>query len=74
MQQVNGLSRVSGTHRDDAPWAHLKVLTSDSMSAYIGSANVTGAGIGGHNLELGVLVRGGPVLVVEQILDMFRRE
>lgn len=60
--------------RDDAPWAHLKVLTSDSKSAYIGSANVTGAGIGGRNLELGVLVRGGPVLVVEQILDMFRRE
>lgn len=59
--------------RDDAPWAHLKVLTSDSQSAYIGSANVTGAGIGGHNLELGVLVRGAPVVVVEGILDMFRQ-
>ena len=44
--------------RNDAPWAHLKVLTSDSTSAYIGSANVTGAGITGNNLELGVLVRG----------------
>jgi phosphatidylserine/phosphatidylglycerophosphate/cardiolipin synthase-like enzyme len=60
--------------RSDAPWAHLKVLASDSESAYIGSANVTGAGIGGHNLELGVLVRGAPVLVVEQILDMFRQD
>jgi phosphatidylserine/phosphatidylglycerophosphate/cardiolipin synthase-like enzyme len=60
------------TLRDDAPWAHLKVLTSDSASAYIGSANVTGAGIGGHNLELGVFVRGAPVVVVERILDMFR--
>ena len=60
------------TLRDDAPWAHLKVLTSDSESAYIGSANVTGAGIGGHNLELGVFVRGAPVVVVERILDMFR--
>jgi phosphatidylserine/phosphatidylglycerophosphate/cardiolipin synthase-like enzyme len=59
------------TLRDDAPWAHLKVLTADSESAYIGSANVTGAGIGGHNLELGVLVRGAHVGVVERILDMF---
>lgn len=57
--------------RDDAPWAHLKVLTADSIAAYIGSANVTGAGIGGHNLELGVLVRGEPVAVVEQVLSMF---
>lgn len=59
--------------RDDAPWAHLKVLTADSTAAYIGSANVTAAGIGGHNLELGVLVRGEPVAVVERILDMYRR-
>jgi phosphatidylserine/phosphatidylglycerophosphate/cardiolipin synthase-like enzyme len=60
------------TLRYDAPWAHLKVLTSDSVAAYIGSANVTGAGIAGHNLELGVLVRGHMVTVVEQILDLFR--
>ena len=59
--------------RDDAPWAHLKVLTADSSAAYIGSANVTGAGIGGHNLELGVLVRGQPVAVVDRILNMYRR-
>lgn len=59
--------------REDAPWAHLKVLTSDSRSAYIGSANVTSAGISGRNLELGVLVRGESVLVVERILDMFRQ-
>jgi phosphatidylserine/phosphatidylglycerophosphate/cardiolipin synthase-like enzyme len=59
--------------RYDAPWAHLKVLTSDSVAAYIGSANVTGAGIAGHNLELGVLVRGHMVAVVEQILDVFRQ-
>ena len=58
--------------RFDAPWAHLKVLTSDSVAAYIGSANVTGAGIGGHNLELGVLVRGATVVVVEEILDLYR--
>ncbi|MFF8022733.1 phospholipase D-like domain-containing protein [Streptomyces sp. NPDC007896] len=58
--------------REDAPWAHLKVLTSDSKAAYIGSANVTGAGIGGRNLELGVLVRGEPVIVVERVLDIYR--
>ena len=59
--------------RYDAPWAHLKVLTSDSSAAYIGSANVTGAGIAGHNLELGVLVRGHMVAVVESILDLYRQ-
>lgn len=60
--------------RFDAPWAHLKVLTSDSSSAYIGSANVTGAGLAGHNLELGVLVRGPAVAVVESVLDLFREQ
>jgi phosphatidylserine/phosphatidylglycerophosphate/cardiolipin synthase-like enzyme len=59
--------------RTDAPWAHLKVLTSDSTQAYIGSANVTGRGITGPNLELGVLVRGPAVVVVERILDRFRQ-
>jgi phosphatidylserine/phosphatidylglycerophosphate/cardiolipin synthase-like enzyme len=62
-----------GTLRYDAPWAHLKVLSSDSTAAYIGSANVTGAGIAGHNLELGVLVRGPAVAVVEQLLNLFRQ-
>jgi len=57
--------------REDAPWAHLKVLTSDSIAAYIGSANVTGAGMAGPNLELGVLVRGPTVAVVERVLDLF---
>ncbi len=60
--------------RFDAPWVHLKVLTSDSLAAYIGSANVTGAGIAGHNLELGVLVRGATVSVVESILELYREQ
>lgn len=60
------------TMRTDAPWAHLKVLSSDSTAAYIGSANVTGAGIRGPNLELGVLVRGPAVVAVEQLVDSFR--
>jgi phosphatidylserine/phosphatidylglycerophosphate/cardiolipin synthase-like enzyme len=59
--------------RFDAPWAHLKVLTCDARAAYIGSANVTAAGMAGHNLELGVLVRGATVAVVEQILDLYRQ-
>lgn len=60
------------TLRDDAPWAHLKALTADSKAAYIGSANVTGAGLAGHNLELGILVRGPTVAVIERVLDLFR--
>lgn len=60
--------------RLDAPWAHLKVMTSDSFAAYIGSANVTEAGIAGHNIELGVLVRGPTVMVVEHILDLYRQD
>jgi phosphatidylserine/phosphatidylglycerophosphate/cardiolipin synthase-like enzyme len=58
--------------QDDAPWAHLKVLSADAIAAYIGSANVTGAGIGGRNLELGILVRGTAVATVEKVLDLFR--
>ncbi len=58
--------------RSDAPWAHLKVLSCDSVAAYIGSANVTAAGIAGPNLELGILVRGPAVAVVERVLDLFR--
>ena len=60
------------TLRADAPWAHLKVISTDSTAAYIGSANVTGAGIGGPNLELGVFVRGPSVAVVERLIDSFR--
>ncbi len=58
--------------RDDAPWAHLKVLSSDSVAAYLGSANITGAGISGPNLELGVFVRGHAVGVIEHLLESFR--
>ena len=67
------IARLSVTAlRDDAPWAHLKVLSSDATAAYIGSANVTRAGIGGQNLELGILVRGNAVATVEKVLDLFR--
>lgn len=69
---VAGNFRISRL-RFDAPWAHLKVMTSDSVAAYIGSANVTGAGIAGRNLELGVLVHGATVSVVEEILNLYRQ-
>jgi phosphatidylserine/phosphatidylglycerophosphate/cardiolipin synthase-like enzyme len=58
--------------QDDAPWAHLKVLSSDATAAYIGSANVTKAGIADRNLELGILVLGPAVATVEKVLDLFR--
>jgi phosphatidylserine/phosphatidylglycerophosphate/cardiolipin synthase-like enzyme len=60
------------TLRYDAPWAHLKVLSSDSGAAYIGSANVTGAGMAGLNLELGILVHGPAVAVVDRLLDLYQ--
>lgn len=73
IRDSGSLSRFSVSRlRFDAPWAHLKALTSDSWSAYIGSSNVTGPGLSGHNLELGVLVRGPAVEVVERVLDHFR--
>jgi len=48
------------------------VLSANASAAYIGSANVTRAGIASENLELGVLVRGSAVATVEELLDLFR--
>jgi phosphatidylserine/phosphatidylglycerophosphate/cardiolipin synthase-like enzyme len=58
----------------DAPFAHLKVMAVDASVAYIGSANITAAGLAGRNLELGVRVRGARVAVIDRILDLFRWE
>lgn len=55
----------------DAPFAHLKVMVVDGSAAYIGSANITAAGLAGRNLELGVLVRGDGVSVIDRILDLY---
>ena len=55
----------------DGPWAHLKVLVSDSASAYVGSANLTGPAIGGANLELGVLVGGLAATEIERLLERY---
>jgi phosphatidylserine/phosphatidylglycerophosphate/cardiolipin synthase-like enzyme len=56
----------------DAPFAHLKVMVVDGSTAYIGSANITAAGLAGRNLELGVLVRGSQVAVIDGILDLYQ--
>jgi phosphatidylserine/phosphatidylglycerophosphate/cardiolipin synthase-like enzyme len=56
----------------EAPFSHLKVMVVDGEAAYIGSANITGAGLAGRNLELGVLVRGSQVAVIERILDLYQ--
>lgn len=58
----------------DAPWAHLKVVVADSRLAYIGSANITGAGLAGRNFELGVIVYGAEVAVIDRLLDLYRGE
>ena len=55
---------------DPLPWPHLKVVTVDGRAAYIGSANITGPGLVGRNLELGVLVRGQQVEAIERTLDL----
>jgi phosphatidylserine/phosphatidylglycerophosphate/cardiolipin synthase-like enzyme len=56
----------------DAPFAHLKVMVVDASIAYVGSANITAAGLAGRNLELGVLVRGAQVAVIDRILDLYQ--
>jgi hypothetical protein len=47
---------------------HLKVLSVDGRWAYIGSANLTWAALI-HNVELGVLVDGGEVVVLDNLFD-----
>ena len=56
----------------DAPFSHLKVMVVDESMAYVGSANITGAGLAGRNLELGVVVRGRQVAVVAAILELYQ--
>ena len=55
-------------------WPHLKVVTVDGSSAYVGSANFTGAALAGRNLELGVLVRGSGVALIDNVLDLIALE
>ena len=53
-------------------FAHMKVLSVDRRSAYIGSANTTMAGLS-TNFELGALVEGRGVEIIEAFLDRVER-
>lgn len=64
-----GSQMAAGFPESDKSWSHLKVVTADSMTAYVGSANMTGAALSGRNLELGVLVRGHAVAQIEQAIE-----
>lgn len=50
-------------------WPHLKVVTSDGLRAYVGSANFTRPGLTGQNIELGVLITGEIVRAIDNLLD-----
>ena len=51
------------------PFPHLKVMTVDGKTAYVGSANLTSAALEARNLELGVLVVGEQVRILDGFLD-----
>ena len=53
----------------EGPWPHWKVLTTDGVAAYVGSANLTVRGLAEGNLEFGVLLRGDGTAVIDGILD-----
>lgn len=56
------------------PWPHLKVVLSDDTEAYIGSANITSAAFEGRNIELGVLIKGGEVAAIKEVMDLIPYE
>ncbi|MCY4579227.1 MAG: phospholipase D family protein [Chloroflexi bacterium] len=53
------------------PFPHLKVMTVDGKTAYVGSANLTAAALEARNLELGVLVVGEQVQILDGFLDSY---
>ena len=54
----------------EQPWPHMKAVVVDEAAAYVGSANLTGNALLGHNLELGVLIR-GDLSVLQAIIAGF---
>jgi phosphatidylserine/phosphatidylglycerophosphate/cardiolipin synthase-like enzyme len=50
------LCPTANLESDERLGSHAKFCISDSSAAYLGSANLTGPGLGGH-LEMGMLVR-----------------
>ena len=64
------LGVLRGAARD---WfAHMKVLSVDAGAAYVGSANSTISGLT-TNFELGTLVKGPGVAIIEAFLDRIER-
>ena len=55
-------------HRSDRPFPHLKLISADGERAYIGSANLTWAALT-SNAEIGALVEGEPVRILERWFD-----
>lgn len=53
------------------PFPHLKVMTVDGKSAYVGSANLTAAALEARNLEFGVWIIGDQVKVLDSFLDSY---
>jgi phosphatidylserine/phosphatidylglycerophosphate/cardiolipin synthase-like enzyme len=53
---------------DDRPFPHLKLIAADGKRAYIGSANLTWPALT-SNAEIGALVDGEPVHVLERWFD-----
>ena len=63
-----------GLERVLCPRVHFKMIILDCKTAYIGSANLTGAGMGmksenNRNFEAGILTDDPPI--VEQAMDQF---
>lgn len=52
--------------------SHAKFCISDSLHAYIGSANLTGSGLS-DNLEMGLLVHGQLALQIEQFIKLLNQ-
>ena len=52
--------------------SHAKVLVVDREVAYVGSANITGAGLGRH-VEIGVRLSGPQIADLVQLLNSFER-
>ena len=56
---------------EGGPFPHLKVMTVDGVAANVGNANYTAAALEGRNLELGVLIHGSQVQVIDEFLDLY---
>jgi len=70
---------LSGMERILCPRVHLKTVIIDGEVAYVGSGNLTGAGMGAkgvhrRNFEAGVIIREGELVgeIMEQFDDIWR--